>query len=70
MYHIVSSSIDSIGYEPWAQELFVRFQGNETTYVYHGIKLETYESLLSADSLGGFINKEIKPRYSVTQLGE
>ncbi len=71
MYHIGSSSIDAIGYEPWAQELHVRFQGSsDRTYVYHDVTFESYESLLVADSIGRFVNQEIKPQHRVSKLGE
>jgi hypothetical protein len=61
-----SSNIEQIGYDAGAMELWVRFVGG-ATYVYTEVPPSTYEELMSADSKGSYLNREIKPNYTFHQ---
>lgn len=62
MVPVDSTSIEAVGYDEDAQELYVQFAGGRT-YVYSGVSTYTYEDLLSAPSKGSYLNREIKPNY-------
>lgn len=68
MVAVDSSSIDAVGYDEGARELWVRFVDSETTYVYEGVEPGTYRELLEAESKGQFVNWVVKPRYSFRRL--
>jgi lysyl-tRNA synthetase class 2 len=62
-----SSAVRELAYNADTQELYVTYaEGRE--YVYYGVPKEVYERFRSADSWGGFVNKEIKRRYFYRRL--
>ena len=63
MVPVESTSIELVGYDEDAQELFVRFRNRGRTYVYFGVPPETYATLLEAPSKGRYLNFEIKPYH-------
>lgn len=62
-----SSAISFWNYNLKDKSLTVRYLSSEQFYGYENVPFVAIFSLLSADSLGAFIAKEIKPYYSVTQ---
>ena len=56
---VSSSYIDSIGYDPGNQELFVKFN-NGVIWKYFDVPESAHVSLLLAESIGKFFAKEIK----------
>lgn len=64
MKPVSSSNVSAVGYEEATQTLYVTFNGGGT-YSYDGVPKEKYLSLLSAPSIGKFINSNIKPAHSV-----
>jgi hypothetical protein len=63
MTPVDSSSVASVGYDEVAQELWVEFVGGRT-YVYSPVPETTYQELVSAGSVGAYVNREIKPHYN------
>ena len=55
-----SRAIDRVSYEDG--ELFVQWKGGGT-YVYSIVPEHKFEELLRADSIGEYVNREIKPYY-------
>jgi len=55
---VESSNVASIGYDYESQVLEVQFKSG-ATYQYKGVQAKKYVELLSADSIGSFINKHI-----------
>ncbi len=49
MKNVASSNIHSIGYNPEAKELHVRFKGSGETYVYSGVTPEKHQAVLSGE---------------------
>lgn len=64
MTPVDSSSVASVGFDRTANELWIEFL-NGGTYVYSLVPFATYRALLSADSIGGYVNREIKPHHGV-----
>ncbi len=61
--HMVTSSVvRSIGYDETAQTLEVEFNSG-VVYQYYNVAQIVYEQLLAAESIGKFINAEIKPHF-------
>jgi len=65
MFFVDSSNVESIGYDPEAQELHVTFLGSPGgTYVYLDVPDIVWEDLQVAASKGSFLNREVKPRFA------
>jgi hypothetical protein len=62
-----STSLASVGYDAQSLTLEVEFH-NGGVYHYLGVPPRTAQALLDADSLGAFLNTEIKPRYPYVRL--
>lgn len=60
-----SSAVQFWYYNLSDQELVVQYKKSETFYHYEGVPFPTMFALMSADSLGAFIAREIKPNFSV-----
>lgn len=68
MTPVVSTSIEAIGYDSAACELYVKFL-NGSLYAIKNISKEVYIDFLIADSKGRYYNSVIKPQYpDVTKL--
>jgi hypothetical protein len=66
MTHVVSSQIESIGWED--DVLYVQFKSNGALYSYDGVTLETYQGLLGADSIGSAFSREIRNVYPYQRM--
>ena len=62
-----SSVIAEIGYDPEARILEVRFHGGRA-YHYFDVPPAEHAAPLSADSIGGYFNRTIFPRYRWTRI--
>ena len=62
MIPVVSSNIESIGYDESSEQVFVRFL-NGGTYAYKGVPKHEFENLLYATSLGSYIHRNYKNVY-------
>jgi hypothetical protein len=60
-----STAISWWKYETKTNELVVKYKSSETYYYYVGVPFSAMFALMSADSLGAFIAKEIKPNFSI-----
>jgi len=57
---VQSSNIAAVGYDNIKNCLYVQFKGKDTVYEYLGVPLETYEAMMTADSIGSFYAKNIR----------
>jgi len=64
---IISSNIDSIGYDNSMNILLVEFKTG-VLYQYENISSELYESLLNAKSIGKFFASNIKGKYPYKEV--
>lgn len=53
-------------YDVTKNELVVLYKNNPTYYHYAGVPYSTLFAMLSADSLGAFVAKEIKPNFTLS----
>ncbi len=58
-----SSSVRTVAYDPATFELEVEFR-NGRSYRYQQVPVAAYRLLLQAPSIGEFVNKQIKPRFT------
>lgn len=55
---VVSSNVKAIGYDEANKELYVEYRGG--TYVYENVPSVVYDGLVSAESKGQYMNKNVK----------
>ena len=67
MIPVDSTSIELVGYDEDARELYVHFRRGRT-YVYFDVPPSTYAALLEAPSKGRYLNFEIKPYHEYRRL--
>lgn len=68
MISVVSSNVDSIGYDPKTQTLRVRFN-NGSVYEYMNVSAMEFEQLKTAPSIGSYLNRNIKGNYPYQKVG-
>jgi hypothetical protein len=62
-----SSNVASVGYDPQTMTLEVEFLDG-AVYQYCDVPEDEYTGLLSADSVGGYLNNNIKGRYRYARI--
>lgn len=60
-----SRAIEAVAYEDG--ELFVQWKGGGS-YVYSIVPEHKFDELMLSDSIGGYVNSEIKPYYDHRKL--
>lgn len=65
-----SSAIEGIGYDPERRWLEVRWLGQGRVYRYYGVPAEVYQDLWTAESVGAYMNEQVKPRYFYEPVAE
>ena len=69
LHPVESTAVAAVGYDAAERELYVRFKGtSDGTYVYADVSPEEYADLLAADSIGGYVNTQIKSRHDYREL--
>lgn len=68
MQQVSSTNIESIGYDPETNCLFVRFHDG-SLYRYSGVPEALYHGIMSAPSHGRYLNQHIKDRYPDQKIG-
>ena len=64
---VESKSVASVGYDSERFELEVEFH-NGRVYRYEQVPIAAYRLLLQAPSVGEYINKVVKPRFTAKAL--
>ena len=64
---VSSSNVLEVGYERETKTLEVQFKSN-AVYQYAAVPLATYEALLLADSVGGYLAQHIKPHFACKKV--
>ena len=62
MRKVSSSAVDRVAYDDETCTLDLWYKGGDR-YSYFDVPRAIYEALLEAESIGGFVNREIKPHY-------
>ena len=63
LQRVRSSAIEAVGYDAERQWLEVRWVGQTRVYRYYGVPAEVYQELREAESIGAYVNEQVKPRY-------
>jgi hypothetical protein len=64
---VQSSTVAEVGYDPATMTLEVVFQ-NSTVYQYFDVPELVFQELIHADSVGRFLNAQIKNNYRYVKL--
>lgn len=67
MTQVQSSNVEAIGYDADQSELYVRFASGDT-YIYLTVDPSLYEGLLSAASVGRYLNDNVKSSHEYHRL--
>lgn len=67
MISVISSNIESIGYEEKDETVYVRFL-NGSLYIYKGVPLHEYENLRDSPSLGSYLHRNYKNVYPYERI--
>ena len=62
---VESSSIVSVGYDAGHSILEIEFEGSRV-YQYFDVPASVYEALLEAESIGRFVNEQVKSVFAYT----
>ncbi|MDT9599248.1 KTSC domain-containing protein [Sphingosinicella rhizophila] len=62
MPHVSSSAVERVHYDPATARLDIWYKGGGL-YSYFDVPADIYRAMLTAPSLGAFVNREIKPHY-------
>ncbi len=68
MIPVESSNVEKIGYEESTQTLRVRFL-NGSEYDYKNVPIMEFEQLKNAQSVGSYLNRNIKGNYAYERVG-
>lgn len=60
---VTSSNLKSVGYDPESAMLEIEFHDG-SIYQYSGVPQDVYKALMAAASLGSFLHKHIRGKYS------
>lgn len=64
---VISSNVASVGYDPQTMTLEVEFLGG-SVYQYFDVPESEYSGLIGADTVGGYLNSNIKGRYRYARI--
>jgi hypothetical protein len=64
---VKSSTVAKVGYNSETSELHVEFSSG-AQYKYEAVEEGVYESMLSAESIGKFLNSNIKEKYEFQKI--
>lgn len=67
MEYVSSSNIEAVGYDVESRELWVRFTSGDT-YVYSNVDEGTHQSLVSAPSIGSYLNRAVKGAFDYRKV--
>jgi hypothetical protein len=65
--HVASSAVRAVRYDHTRGELDVRYEDGEE-YRYVDVPRSKFRSLLKADSIGRFVNQQIKPFHPARKI--
>lgn len=63
-----STCFSSVGYDSTSKTLYVEFRDSGSVYSYESVPQSVYDDLMSAQSMGGFYNSDIKGAYTCHRL--
>lgn len=67
MHPVSSSNIASVGYDPAEEAVYVEFLSG-SVYIYKGVLQHEFENLLTAASVGSYLNRNYKNIYPYERI--
>ena len=67
MIPVISSNVESVGYDEQNRIVYVRFL-NATVYMYKEVPLYEFEGLLNAPSVGSYLHRNFKNIYCYERI--
>ncbi len=67
MQPVSSSNVASVGYDAQAQAVYVQFLDG-STYIYKGVPEHEFENLMTASSVGSYLNRNYKNIYPYERM--
>ena len=67
MISVVSSNVESVGYDKENQTVYVKFLGG-STYTYKEVPKHVFEALRDAPSVGSYLNVHYKNVYAYERI--
>lgn len=64
---VSSGAVRSVGYDAATNELEIEFAGGDV-YRYSMVPPSIHRRLVEADSVGAFVNREVKPHYPAREV--
>ena len=64
---VTSSNVATVGYDANTMTLEIEFQ-NGSVYQYFSVPEVEYQGLITADSVGKYLNQNIKNNYQYTKI--
>ena len=68
MPYLQSAAIEAVAYDEEAHLLKARFRADGKVLVYENVPPEIYDSLIFADSIGGFFRDHIEGAYPAREV--
>jgi len=65
---VESSNLAAVGYDQLNKELVVKFAKNGAKYVYFDVPLETYNQLMTAESVGKYFCANVRDSYRFKKI--
>jgi len=65
---VISSHLDMVGYDALNSTMMIQFKTGDI-YEYSGVDEQTYNDLLTSQSIGQYFTKNIRNRFSYKKLG-
>ncbi len=63
-----STCFSAVGYDSTLKTLYVKFRDSGSVYSYESVPQSVFDDLMSAQSMGGFYNSDIKGAYTCHRL--
>lgn len=64
-----SKSVEYWNYDADRKELVIQYKSSTAFYIYESVPFSTLFGLLTAESIGSFVAKEVKPNYEFRKVG-
>lgn len=64
---VESSAVESVGYDAESRTLEVEYAGG-AVYRYRDVPPRVHEQLLSEESIGGYVNRRVKPYHRAERV--
>lgn len=65
---VKSSSVSSLAYDPQKQALEVKYHGSGKTYSYEGVAYDVHLKLMTAKSVGKYVQNVIQKNHKATLI--